>query len=200
MYSMIRTRLEAGGSDPLILIYGARSDRDLAFHSGFLDLAKQYSNFKYNPVVGRTLNMDLVRSHVSKNTQVYICGPTPMMDALAGGLMELAVPDDNIHTERFVSPQSLDASRLVPRRSEISLDGQVFIYDGKQPLLDFFENAGVEIPYACRTGVCGTCKCRARGETESLTDAGLSLRERRDGWILTCVSFPRSDRLELKRK
>lgn len=122
------------------------------------------------------------------------------MESLSEVLLGQGIAEEQIHSERFVSPQNLDASLIPPRRAEITLDGQVFVYNGKQTLLEFFESAGVDIPYACRTGVCGTCKCRARGKTENLTDAGLSLKERTEGWILTCVSFPSEGRLDLQRK
>lgn len=200
LLSMIQTGLESGRKESLVLFYGARSEKDLAFHEVLKDLAIRHPQFKFLPVVGKPIDFEMLRPFVNEKTHFFICGPSIMMDALSAGLMDARVGEECIHTERFVSPQSLDGSKLAARKAEISFDGQIFVYEGKQTLLEFFESAGVHIPYACRTGVCGTCKCRARGETESLTDAGLSLKERREGWILTCVTLPLRGRLELLRE
>lgn len=200
LLSMIQSSLGSDRKEKLTLIYGARSERDLAFHDRLKDLSGRYPEFKYLPVIGQPISFDQIRPFANPLAHFFICGPSGMMDALSAKLLDHGVDESHIHTERFVSPQTLDPSQLVPRKSEISFDGQVFVYDGKETLLEFFENAGVDIPYACRTGVCGTCKCRAQGETQSLTEAGLSLKERREGWVLTCVTLPLSGRLDLQRK
>jgi ferredoxin len=48
--------------------------------------------------------------------------------------------------------------------------------------------------FACRSGVCGACKCKlVGGEVDALTDSGLTSSEKKDGYILTCVSRPKGD-------
>ncbi|ETF01537.1 flavin oxidoreductase [Advenella kashmirensis W13003] len=61
-------------------------------------------------------------------------------------------------------------------------------------VLDSAIAAGYELPYSCRTGICGSCRCRlVSGEVQGDTGAGLSEQERREGHVLLCQAKPRSD-------
>ncbi|HXI02535.1 MAG TPA: hybrid-cluster NAD(P)-dependent oxidoreductase, partial [Candidatus Saccharimonadales bacterium] len=75
--------------------------------------------------------------------------------------------------------------------------GKVVLADAKDGILDIAEMNGVDIDYACRTGSCGTCKVHCKsGTVEMEDDSGLTPEEKKEGWILTCVGYPRS-RVEL---
>jgi ferredoxin len=62
-------------------------------------------------------------------------------------------------------------------------------------ILHAAEQAGIDLPSSCRNGTCRTCICRlASGSVRYLVEwPGLSIEERRDGWILPCVAAPEGD-------
>ncbi|RKF15767.1 MOSC domain-containing protein [Alginatibacterium sediminis] len=61
-------------------------------------------------------------------------------------------------------------------------------------LLDQAEDAGLDIPFSCRSGSCGTCKVKLEsGEVEVLEDSGLTPQESDEGYILSCSCLPKTD-------
>jgi NAD(P)H-flavin reductase/ferredoxin len=78
----------------------------------------------------------------------------------------------------------------------ISVEGTAFRFpcDRGETVLNAAQRAGYELPYSCRKGVCGTCKCRlASGEVRAYTGDTLSTQERAAGQVLLCQARPRSD-------
>jgi 2Fe-2S type ferredoxin len=75
-----------------------------------------------------------------------------------------------------------------------SLSGlEVFGGDMDVPILDLAEEVGVELPASCRSGTCGTCRAmKIKGEVECDDTPGLTDADREAGYILTCVSRPKS--------
>jgi len=112
--SMLVTMAERGDVRPVVLFYGARQADDLTFRDELLAM-QQKMNLKVVYVVeeppsgwpGETgrISADILRKHLPpkqyKRWQYFICGPTPMMDAMEKVLPEIGVPADKIHTERF---------------------------------------------------------------------------------------------------
>ncbi len=80
---------------------------------------------------------------------------------------------------------------------KVTLAGQGWTFDAQasQTVLQAAEQAGVRLPSSCRNGTCRTCICRAAsGTVRYLIEwPGLSLDEKRDGYILPCVALPTSD-------
>lgn len=202
--SMIQTNLENAVTFKMSLFYGVRSQVDLAFHGLFEYWAKRHPNFKYYPVLSHDnswtgdkgfLNLGFIQQRTNdiRNAAFFICGPDLMADPLIDALAAAGIPDERIHNEKFISPTQIDESLIPERRVTVTWNGQALAYQGRQNLLAFLESVGEEVPYACRTGVCGTCKCKIRGQVKSLTNAGLSRHEKKEGWTLACVSYPESD-------
>jgi len=204
--SMITTAIERGQQHPITLFYGLRTVSDLAFHSFLSLLDKRFKNFSYFPVLsdyegsnwdglkGR-ITFDLIKPKINQieTSKYFFCGPPPMTEAITAELKSAGVIGKNIHSETFVSPTTISIDDIPERNLEISFKGRKYSYRGKQNLLDYFESQNVDIPFACRSGVCGACKVKCiSGDAISLSDSGLTDEESKEH-ILTCVSWPETD-------
>lgn len=150
-------------------------------------------------------------------TPVYLCGPEPMMAAMRVVLAELGVPAAAIHTEAFVSPAAAaeaeprllaeaappaatataTASTAAPFDGPALDDAPVAIrfqrsgktgdLSGSRTVLEAAEDCGVDLPFECRSGVCGQCKTRlVAGRVTMEVEDALSSAERARGLILAC--------------
>jgi glycine betaine catabolism B len=149
-----------------------------------------------------------------KTAPVYLCGPDGMMTAMRALLRELGVPEDAVKTEAFVSAAATpdtapvaDAATAPGETSPsatagISLDGEpaqvrfersgrVFEMPASMTILETAEAAGVEIPFECRSGICGQCKTRLLGGRVTMdSEDALSAEEKTRGFILACQARP----------
>lgn len=141
-------------------------------------------------------------------TTAYVCGPEPMMLAIAAALRAHGLDDSQIKFELFASSQPGRAPRKAVSKAEagasvcealITLDGatrRIAIAKHGQSLLDAALGADLDAPFACRAGVCSTCRAMVlEGEAEMQANHALEDYEVRRGYVLTCQSYPLSDRL-----
>jgi ring-1,2-phenylacetyl-CoA epoxidase subunit PaaE len=140
----------------------------------------------------------------------FICGPGPMMDAAEGALCDSSVPREKIHLERFTAdrpPEALQAQLQEMSKGaeglsmKVTLDGRTrrVPFDAAAGnILDSARAAGLGAPFACKAGVCATCRARVvAGEVEMAARYGLSDEEIAAGYVLTCQSVPKSGDVEL---
>jgi len=142
-------------------------------------------------------------------TTAFICGPEPMMLAIAASLREHGIDDSRIKFELFASAQH-DRARHKPLarteveggiacRASITLDGttrEIEMPREGQSVLDAALAAAIDAPYACKAGVCSTCRAMVlEGEVEMRANHALEDYEVRRGYVLTCQSYPLSERL-----
>lgn len=205
LLSMIATNLDRVKRFPMFLFYGVRSQKDIAFHSLLNYLSERYPNFHYYPVLGESaegwtgktgrISAQMIQELTGKNmrTHYFFCGPPPMTNPIMEDLLKEGVSIDQIHSEKFASPQAFDPEKIPTREVKVSYNNATLQYNGKQTLLEFLESQGFSPSFACRVGVCGTCKSKAKGKVHTLTDSGLTQAERRDGLVLTCVAYPLED-------
>jgi ring-1,2-phenylacetyl-CoA epoxidase subunit PaaE len=138
----------------------------------------------------------------------FICGPEPMMLTIARGLKARGIPDERIKFELFASGQPGRArARAVSKAADAGETcGAVVTLDGAtrsfrmpkrgESLLDAALAQSLDAPYACKAGVCSTCRARIlEGEAEMAVNHALEEYEIRQGYVLTCQCFPLSDRL-----
>lgn len=133
--------------------------------------------------------------------RAYICGPEPMMLDIAASLREHGLSDAQIRFELFGStprprkttPISVQSSGV---QATLTLDGATaeITTNRETSILDTALNNGMDAPFACKAGVCSTCKCKViRGEVEMVANHALEDYEVADGYVLACQSFAVSD-------
>ncbi|MEZ5657423.1 MAG: 2Fe-2S iron-sulfur cluster-binding protein [Burkholderiaceae bacterium] len=139
----------------------------------------------------------------------FICGPEPMMLAIAQSLRDHGFDDSRIKFELFASGQPGRAKKRPTRHdagsasasceASITLDGttrRLSVPKEGQSLLDAALQASLDVPYACKAGVCSTCRAKVlEGETEMAVNHALEDYEVRQGYVLTCQCYPLSDRV-----
>lgn len=138
----------------------------------------------------------------------FICGPEPMMLGIAAALREHGLDDAQIKFELFASAQpgqakrkttSADASAQANQTSvSITLDGstQSLTLPKDQSILDAALENAMDAPYACKAGVCSTCRCKVlEGEVEMLANHALEDYEVEKGYVLSCQAYPVTDRV-----
>lgn len=142
--------------------------------------------------------------------EVFLCGPEEMILSVREKLLTLDMPSAHIHMELFASPDqpSVKHEQWVKEHEEttgpvskvsITLDAVTFdldlAYNGAS-VLDAALAAGADLPYACKGGVCSTCRARLmEGEVEMEVNYALEADEVANGYILTCQSHPRTARV-----
>ena len=131
----------------------------------------------------------------------FICGPEPMMLAIAGALREHGLSDEQIKFELFASAQPGRARRRASAaaggagraeaRARVTLDGETraFAVPRGMTLLEAAIANDVDAPFACKAGVCSTCRAKVvEGEVEMVRNHALEDYEVARGYVLTCQS------------
>ena len=142
--------------------------------------------------------------------EAFICGPEDMILSVREKLIALGMPSANIHIELFTSPDQPKPSHEkwasehaqdtgVMSKVSIVLDGATFdidlAYNGDN-ILDAALKHGADLPYACKGGVCSTCRAKvAEGEVEMEVNYSLEPDEVAKGFVLTCQAHPKTERV-----
>ncbi|TAI63857.1 1,2-phenylacetyl-CoA epoxidase subunit PaaE [Bradyrhizobium sp. Leo170] len=137
---------------------------------------------------------------------VFICGPIGMSEEIEVTCRELGLGDDKIHVERFVSefggkprPKKIVEPGAPPKAmAALIIDGkrrEVPVADG-EAILDAALRAGIDLPFACKGGMCSTCRAKlVEGKAEMELNYSLEPWELQAGFILTCQARPCSDKV-----
>jgi ring-1,2-phenylacetyl-CoA epoxidase subunit PaaE len=132
----------------------------------------------------------------------WLCGPFGMVEDAIGLLTELGVPRARIHRELFYvedapPAQAVHAEAPAGPGAEVTvlLDGRrsTTTVPAGTPVLDGAQRVRPDLPFACKGGVCGTCRARlVEGEVTMRRNYALEQEELDAGYILTCQSLPAS--------
>jgi ring-1,2-phenylacetyl-CoA epoxidase subunit PaaE len=150
----------------------------------------------------------LLRSLVpaSEVDHVFICGPAGLSEEVEATCRALGIAADNIHVERFVSefggrprPKAIVSESAPPKAiAALIIDGkrrEVPVADG-EAILDAALRAGIDLPFACKGGMCSTCRAKlVEGAAPMELNYSLEPWELKAGFVLTCQAKPTSERV-----
>ena len=217
--SLVRSALKCEPESRFTLLYGNRDSSSIIFLDALAALKDKYmSRFDlyhfldaeegdvelFNGMLDRARCEQAIARLIPDAEEVdgwFICGPGPMMDAAEGALLDRGIARERLHIERFTADRP--AGAVVKEMSElqtkaagvtvsVTLDGRtrkVPFSEGN--ILDSARAAGLPAPFACKAGVCATCRARVtRGKVEMAARYGLTDEEVAEGYVLTCQSVP----------
>ncbi|MBE7419382.1 MAG: phenylacetate-CoA oxygenase/reductase subunit PaaK [Ideonella sp.] len=145
-------------------------------------------------------------------SHAFVCGPYQMNDEAEGALLAAGVAEDRIHIERFgIAPQAAQAVGAVihqaqPGDAEIArvtivrdgLRREIEFRRDQPSILDAASAAGLEVPFSCTSGVCGTCRAKLlEGQVRMERNFALDKAELAAGFVLTCQAHPTTERVVL---
>lgn len=221
--SIIRATLLTEPRSRFTLVYGNRNKNAIIFREELEALKDQFiDRFRIYHILSReqsdiplqqgridtdklTLLFDKL-IHLPSVDEFFLCGPEEMIFCIKGYLSGRNVPDEKIHFELFTVPgqkrSTLDTQSQVrvevgpTANVRVKLDGISFDFDlpfEGESILDAALKQGADLPYACKGGVCTTCKARlTTGEVSMDVNWGLEPDEVSNGYILTCQAHPRT--------
>ncbi len=215
MLAIISSTLKTEPNSRFTLIYGNRSSQSMMFRHALADLKDSYPTRLQvvNIFSQETLDSELLHGRIdgeklqalakhlidfSQFDEAFICGPAAMMDEAELALKALGMPEKSLHLERFNTPGT-----SVKRAHTVQVEGQKVTVrqDGRdreivltaddESILDAALRQGADLPYACKGGVCATCKCKVvRGKVDMVTNYSLEPDELAAGYVLSCQALP----------
>jgi ring-1,2-phenylacetyl-CoA epoxidase subunit PaaE len=217
--SLIRTALAEEPRSRFTLFYGNRDSTSIIFLEALAALKDRYMGRLeifhfldaeagdielFNGMLDQARCGEAIEHLVDDPRAVaawFICGPGPMMDAAEAALHERGVDKDRIHIERFTvgRPSAALAAQMQQLQQKaagltvsVTLDGRTRKVEFSQAnILDSARAAGLPAPFACKAGVCATCRAKVTsGTVEMAARYGLTDEEVEAGYVLTCQSVP----------
>jgi ring-1,2-phenylacetyl-CoA epoxidase subunit PaaE len=224
--SIIKTTLVTETQSTFTLVYGNRTKNSIIFKEDLEALKDKFiDRFRIYHVLSREKS-DAEISHgridvkkldlffnklidVNRCDEFFLCGPEEMIFCIKDYLTKKGVPPNHIHFELFTVPgQKPQTLNLKPQtgidagpkaKVSVKLDGIMFDFDlgyGGESILDAALKQGADLPYACKGGVCTTCKAKlTSGEVSMDVNWGLEQDEVNEGFILTCQSHPKTEKV-----
>ncbi len=224
--SILKTVLAEEPQSRVTLVYGNRATSTVLFKEGLENLKDHYlARFNLVFVLSREhQDIELFNGRIDRQKTdallehwidakdidvAYLCGPHSMMLAASESLQAHGVARERIRQELFGLPGQV----VVPRSSGVLSAGTrdchvSVLLEGRErhfsmerdskTLLDAALEQGVDLPYACKGGVCSTCRCKLlRGEVDMDIHFALEDYEIARGFILACQSYPRTAEIAL---
>ncbi|MCS4502728.1 1,2-phenylacetyl-CoA epoxidase, subunit E [wastewater metagenome] len=226
--SLARTALHTEPGSRVTLIYGNRSTASMIFREQIEDLKNAYmGRFNLINIMSRErTDIDLFHGRIDGDKlealfrqwididdvdEAFICGPEPMIHAASESLKAHDMAAERVHFELFTTPgevkqrqqERANDTNADHSSSEIAVrvDGQEIVFDlarNTQPILEAGLEAGADLPFSCKGGVCSTCRAKVvEGDVEMDVNYALEDYEIEAGYVLSCQSYPVSDRVVL---
>nr|HEX4315329.1 ferric reductase-like transmembrane domain-containing protein [Kofleriaceae bacterium] len=219
MMSVIRSLTDRGWTGDMYLVFAVKTRADIIFEKELALLQERHPNLHVvvtltgepadSPWTGARGRIDraLVEGFVPSvgSSRVMLCGPDAQMKAARALFVSLGVPDGQVHEEEFVSPPAPATSAAADAAMAPPVDAGdpsgaftvAFKRAGKTAdvvgltVLEAAEDNDVTIPFECRSGICGQCKCKlVSGRVVMEAQDALSAGDRAKGLILACQARP----------
>jgi len=142
--------------------------------------------------------------------EVFLCGPEDMIHLVSNELEKAGLSKESIHFELFVSGLSEEDKQRAERLLQQKIEGvEVTIVDGGKEfhftmtsdfdnILDAALGAGADLPFACKGGVCSTCKCKVlEGDVEMKVNYALENEELAQNFVLSCQAVPTTETVKV---
>jgi ring-1,2-phenylacetyl-CoA epoxidase subunit PaaE len=186
--------LSANPQFKLVRIYDAPSIKKDDLHTGIVTTEKVVS---------------LLQQHcnISSISEVFICGPGPMMENVKNGLLNLSVPSEKIHIEYFSAVQETlakeEGTTTIATETtaavtviQYGMETSFQLKSSGATILDAALDAGVDVPYSCKGAVCCTCRAKVlEGKVKMDANFALTDGEVAQGFVLTCQAHPLTEKV-----
>lgn len=219
--SMVKALLETEKNSIVYLFYGNKTATDTIFKNELDQLASANPNFKLNYILSREESGNaLTNGRIDKskcealfNTHlssidiegIYSCGPQEMIMAIKEYFTSKGIAADKIHFELFTvvaPPKDIAAETsigAVDAMVTVIMDDEPYTFKlntGGKSILQAAQDAGADVPFSCKGGVCCTCKAKVMEGTAKMDlNYALEPDEVEAGFILTCQSHPTSEKV-----
>lgn len=223
VFSLIKSILEKEPNSNVTLFYGNKRFGTIIFREELEALKNNYLDaFTLTHVLSReNLGNQIQKGRIDAAKcvelnqaflkdiavdEVYVCGPEEMIFAVKETYEGMGLAKEKIHFELFntstpkkVIDISLPQEQMVESNVTVILDGDRYdlaLQSDGENILDAANKAGADLPYACKGGVCCTCKAKIiEGTARMDVNYALEKDEVEAGYILTCQSHPTSEKL-----
>lgn len=221
--SIAKTALKEEPNSEVNLFYGNKNFNSIIFREEVEALKNMYMNrLRVVHVLSREslgnaiqkgrINKekcdDLFKAFLANDTidAVYVCGPEEMILGVKDSMLENGVAEKAIHFELFTTPGVKKTEEVAPSTEAAIASNVSIILDGDtidlalnsdgETILDAAQRAGADLPFACKGGVCCTCKAKImEGSAKMDVNYALEKDEVEAGYILTCQAHPTSEKL-----
>jgi ring-1,2-phenylacetyl-CoA epoxidase subunit PaaE len=227
MLSMIKTHLAEEPNATCKLFYVNKTAKSIIFKEELEQLRNSYfGRFEiYYFLTKEKRDIDLLNGRfdsdkmnvltstfidIPDTSEVFLCGPEDMVNFVSEYLIQAGLPKSLVHFELFVSGLSEEDKQRAERLAQQNVEGvEVIIVDGGKEfqftmtkdydnILDAALGAGADLPFACKGGVCSTCKCEVlEGSVEMKVNYALDEKEVAQNFVLSCQSVPTSDTVKV---
>ena len=217
LMSVLRCLIACGMKNKICLLYACKSLSEFVYREELRQLQERNPNLKLLVAVeklddsfpgafeGRLTKEKILEAAPNiTRSRVHLCGPPGMMQAMRAILADLKVPEEQIKTEAFGStkaPTPNAAIQAAGAATSATLKQVTFKKAGKtlsihegETVLELAETSGVEIPFSCRVGTCGTCKVKLlSGQVTMDVQDSLTGEDKRSQLILACQAKAQSN-------
>jgi ring-1,2-phenylacetyl-CoA epoxidase subunit PaaE len=223
--SIMKTVLAREPQSTFTLIYGNRTQKSTMFKEELEDLKNRYlTRLSLHHVFSREVTDAplaggrLTRAKIGEFLgtlidpasidHAFVCGPFGVNDEAEAALLDAGVPAERIHVERFGVPADGGAPQHTVQPDDADDATVVIVRDGltreikfrkdDPSILEAAGNAGLDVPYSCKSGVCCTCRAKLlEGQVRMDRNFALDPSEVAAGFVLTCQSHPLTQRVVL---